>query len=125
ADALTSVLAIGALLAGRYAGWVWLDPAMGVVGAVVIASWSWSLLRETAAVLLDATDRHVADEVQELVEAHGDAKLTDLHVWRIGPEAHAGIVSVVAAPNIDADLIRERLKPVHELAHLTVELRTA
>jgi len=123
ADALTSVLAIAALLAGRFLGWVWMDPVMGMVGALVIARWSWSLMRDTAAVLLDETDDHVADEVRELIEAPGDARIADLHVWRIGPEAHAGIVSVVAAPQVSADTVRERLRPVHELAHLTVELR--
>lgn len=123
ADALTSVLAIAALLAGRFLGWVCMDPVMGMVGALVIARWSWSLMRDTAAVLLDETDDHVADEVRELVEAPGDARIADLHVWRIGPEAHAGIVSVVAAPQVSADTVRERLRPVHELAHLTVELR--
>jgi cation diffusion facilitator family transporter len=119
ADALTSILAIVALLAGRFLGWVWLDPIMGIVGGIVIGRWSWSLMRETAAVLLDTNDRHVADEVQELVEAPGDARLIDLHVWRIGPEAHAAIVSVSAG--VDSAEIRNRLKPVHELAHLTVE----
>lgn len=125
ADALTSVLAIVALLAGCYLDWVWLDPAMGIVGGVVIARWSWTLMRDTAAVLLDRTDDHVAEEVQELVEGPGDAKLVDLHVWRIGPDAHAGIVQVVAAPSLDAAAIRKRLTPVHEIAHLTVELRHA
>lgn len=119
ADAFTSVLAIAALLAGRYIGWVWLDPVMGVVGGVVIGRWSWSLMKATAAVLLDKTDDHVAEEIQALVEASGDTKIIDLHVWRIGPEAHAAIVSV--AGTADNAAIRARLKPVHELAHLTVE----
>lgn len=119
ADALTSVLAIAALLAGRYLGWAWMDPAMGIVGAVVIARWSWTLMRDTAAVLLDRTDDHVAGEVRELL-AEGGVRITDLHVWRVGPEARAAIVSVVGA---DADTVRARLAPVHELAHLTVECR--
>lgn len=122
ADALTSVLAIAALLTGRYLGWVWMDPVMGIVGAVVIARWSWSLMRDTAAILLDRTDAHVAEEVRELVEQAGDARITDLHVWRIGPEAHAAIVGVVAEPGVSGAAIRNRLKPVHELAHLTVEI---
>src|SRR5450830_1577703 len=125
ADALTSVLAIAALLAGRYLGWVWLDPAMGIVGAVVIARWSWSLMRTTAGVLLDQTDEHVAAEIRELVEQPGDATITDLHVWRVGPDAHAAIVSVVGRSTTDAESIRERLKPVHEVSHLTVEFRAA
>lgn len=123
ADALTSVLAIMALLAGRYLGWVWMDPVMGIVGAVVIARWSWTLMRDTASVLLDATDDDVAAEVRELVEAPGDARIADLHVWRVGPEAHAAIVSVVGENGVNADTIRARLAPVHELAHLTVERR--
>ena len=123
ADALTSVLAIAALLAGRYLGWGWMDPVMGIVGAIVIARWSWALMRDTASVLLDTTDHHVAEEVRELVEAPGDARIADLHVWRIGPEAHAAIVSVVGRQGVDDDMIRTRLTPVHELAHLTVEMR--
>ncbi|MBA4307701.1 CDF family Co(II)/Ni(II) efflux transporter DmeF [Sphingorhabdus buctiana] len=123
ADALTSVLAIAALLAGRYLGWGWMDPVMGIVGAIVIARWSWALMRDTASILLDTTDHHVAEEVRELVEAPGDARITDLHVWRIGPEAHAAIVSVVGRQGVDGDMIRARLTPVHELAHLTVEMR--
>ncbi|MDB6051933.1 MAG: cation transporter [Pseudomonas sp.] len=125
ADALTSVLAIMALLAGRYLGWVWLDPAMGIVGAIVIARWAWSLMSVTSGVLLDQTDEHVAEEIRELVEKPGDATITDLHVWRVGPEAHAAIVSVVGEATANADCIRERLKPVHEVSHLTVEFRLA
>lgn len=121
ADALTSVLAIVALLAGRYLGWLWLDPAMGVVGAVMIALWARSLVRDTAAVLLDTTDPHLEAEVREQVEGPGDARITDLHIWRVGPGAHAAIVSVTGSA--DADAIRERLVPVHELAHVTVETR--
>jgi cation diffusion facilitator family transporter len=121
ADALTSVLAIGALIAGSYLGWVWLDPVMGIVGAAVIASWSWSLLRDTAAVLLDTGDADLEQEIRDAVEAPGDAKITDLHVWRVGPEAHAAIVSVSGLASSEA--IRARLRPVHEVAHLTVETR--
>ncbi len=119
ADALTSILAIAALVAGRLLGWVWLDPVMGMVGAVVIGRWSWTLMRDTAAVLLDTTDEHVADEIRDLLEKPGDARICDLHVWRIGPEAHAAIVSVVGG--LDAQEVRRRLRPVHELQHLTVE----
>ena len=123
ADALTSVLAIAALLAGRYLGWVWLDPVMGIVGAIVIARWAWTLMGVTAGVLLDQTDAHVAEEIRELVEKPGDATITDLHVWRVGPQAHAAIVSVLGEATANADSIRERLKPVHEVSHLTVEFR--
>lgn len=119
ADAFTSVLAIVALVAGRFAGWVWLDPVMGIVGALVIARWSWSLMRDTAAVLLDTADPQLIQEITEQIEGPGDSRIVDLHVWRIGPEAHAAIISV--ATTIDLVALRERLKPVHELAHLTIE----
>lgn len=125
ADALTSVLAIAALLAGRYLGWVWLDPVMGIVGAIVIAKWAYGLMRTSAAVLLDTTDEHVAAEIRELLESSGDVHISDLHVWQVGPEARAAIVSVVAAAGVSADNVRERLAPVHELSHLTVEYRNA
>lgn len=121
ADALTSVLAIAALVAGRYLGWVWLDPVMGIVGAVVISVWAWNLMRATAAVLLDTADPHLEGEVRQEVEGLGDAKITDLHVWRIGPGAHAAIVSFTGVAS--AGDVRERLRVVHELAHVTVELR--
>ena len=122
ADALTSVLAIAALLGGRYLGWVWLDPAMGVVGAIVIAVWSWSLMRAASSVLLDMADPHVEGEIRELVEDETEARIVDLHLWRVGPAGHAAIVSVVGD---DADNVRRRLRPVHEIVHLTVEARAS
>jgi cation diffusion facilitator family transporter len=125
ADALTSVLAIGALLAGRYLGWVWLDPLMGVVGAVVIAKWSVGLIKQSANVLLDVTDEHVAEEIREVLEADGNVQITDLHVWKVGPDARAAIVSVLAKVEVTAEAIRERLGVVHEVSHLTIEYRTA
>ena len=121
ADALTSVLAIIALLAGRYLGWIWLDPVMGIVGAAVIARWSWNLMSDTATVLLDTADGPLVEEVRESVERAGDARIVDLHVWQIGPDAHAAIVSVVGAA--DGDTIRARLGAIHELAHVTIECR--
>lgn len=125
ADAVTSVLAIVALLAGKFLGWVWLDPIMGIVGAVVIARWAWSLMKDTASVLLDKTDSHVAEEIRELLDQPGKLRITDLHVWRVGPEARAAIVSVHGSPEFSADDVRAALKPVHEVTHLTVEYRSA
>lgn len=121
ADALTSVLAIVALAAGKYAGWVWLDPLMGIVGAIVIARWSWSLMRDTAGVLLDTADPHLVDEIRQEIEGPGDSWIADLHVWRVGPDAHAAVLTVASRPAVDISVIRERLKPVHELVHVTVE----
>jgi cation diffusion facilitator family transporter len=121
ADALTSVFAITALLAGRYLGWVWLDPVMGIVGGIVIATWAWNLLRDTSAVLLDTSDPHLEQEIRDEVERDGDARIFDLHVWRVGPGAHAAIVSF--AGSASTDTVRYRLTAVHELAHVTVEAR--
>ncbi|SFP33451.1 CDF family Co(II)/Ni(II) efflux transporter DmeF [Sphingomonas rubra] len=120
ADALTSVLAIAALLAGRYLGWTWMDPAMGILGAAVIARWSWGLMRDTAAILLDATDERIAAEVRRLIEAPGDAAITDLHVWRVGPDAYAAVVSVTGVA--DGATVRHRLHPLRALRHLTIEI---
>jgi cation diffusion facilitator family transporter len=117
ADALTSVLAIAALLAGRYLGWVWLDPAIGIVGALVIARWAWALMKDTGAVLLDTTDTRTADKVRALVEP--DARIVDLHVWRLGPGALAVIVDV--AEPASAPEVRERLRGLKNVVHLTVQ----
>jgi cation diffusion facilitator family transporter len=124
ADALTSVLAIVALLAGRYFGWVWLDPVMGVVGSLVIGRWAYSLMKASAAVLLDVTDEHVAEEIREILAPVPDLKITDLHVWQVGPQARAAIVSV-AGSGLTAQQIREQLQPVHEISHLTIECQAA
>ena len=121
ADALTSVLAIVALLAGRYLGWVWLDPAMGIVGAAVIVRWSWALLRDTSAVLLDASDRRLADAVRDRVEEAGTLRVTDLHVWRVGPDAHAAIVEIEGP--VAVELVRQRLLSLRQIAHLTISVR--
>ncbi|MGQ3675114.1 CDF family Co(II)/Ni(II) efflux transporter DmeF [Xanthobacter sp. TB0139] len=120
ADALTSILAIVALLAGRYLGWAWCDPLMGIVGGVVIARWSWQLMRDASSVLLDVTDADVASQVRRAVEGPGDARIVDLHVWRVGPQARAAIVSVRGS-GLSADVIRSRLAGIGHVAHLTVE----
>ena len=121
ADALTSVLAIAALLAGRYLGLGWMDPMMGIVGALVIARWSWSLMRDTAEVLLDTTDATIAATLRSRIDTAAGVRLTDLHVWRVGPDACAAIVEVEGAMSA-ADL-RARLGDIRQLAHLTVAVR--
>ncbi len=121
ADALTSVLAIGALLAGRYLGWAWMDAATGVVGAVVIARWSWGLLRDTGAVLVDAASNPALEaEIREAIE-DGDALVTDLHLWRVGPGKYATMVSLVAADPLAPQLYAQRLGVHEELVHVTIE----
>lgn len=120
ADALTSLLAIGALLAGRYLGLHWMDPAMGIVRALVIARWSWGLMRDTAAILLDTNDDEAAAAIRSRVEAAG-AVVTDLHVWRVGPEARAAIVEVKG--DVSCEELRDRLTDIVAVAHLTIALR--
>lgn len=121
ADALTSVLAIGALLAGRFLGWVWMDAAMGLVGAVVIARWSWSLMRDTGAVLVDATaTTDLEREVREAIE-DDDARIADLHVWQVGPGKFAAIVSLVAEAPLPPKTYADRARVHEELVHITVE----
>jgi cation diffusion facilitator family transporter len=120
ADALTSLLAIVALLAGRYLGLGWMDPAMGIVGAIVIARWSWGLMRDTAAILLDTHDERAAAAIRARVEAAG-AEVTDLHVWRVGPDARAAIVEVAGAASAAA--LREQLAGAPAIAHLTIAVR--
>lgn len=121
ADALTSVLAIGALLSGRFLGWVWMDAAMGLVGAVVIAGWSWSLKRDTGAVLVDATPTaDLEREVREAIE-DGDARIADLHVWQVGPGKFAAIVSLVAEEPLPPETYADRARIHDELVHITVE----
>ncbi len=121
ADALTSVLAIVALLAGRYLGWAWMDAAMGLVGAAVIARWSWGLLKDTGAVLVDAAaNPGLEAEIREAIE-DGDAQIADLHVWRVGPGRYAAIVSLVAAEPLPPEVYAERLRIHEELVHITIE----
>lgn len=121
ADALTSVLAIVALLMGLYLGWTWMDPFMGIVGAVVIARWAWSLLRDTGMVLVDAAaNPSLEGEIREAIEDR-DTVIHDLHVWRVGPGKFAAIVSLVArAPLAPAEYAR-RIMIHEELVHVTVE----
>ncbi|WP_226427920.1 CDF family Co(II)/Ni(II) efflux transporter DmeF [Xanthomonas sp. NCPPB 2865] len=125
ADAATSVLAIVALLAGMYWGVTWLDPIMGIVGAVLVTVWAWGLLRSTGRVLLDAEmDAPVVEEVKQVIaELPHAIDIGDLHVWRVGSDRYACVVSLVTAADIDADLVRTALQIHEELVHITVELQ--
>jgi cation diffusion facilitator family transporter len=124
ADALTSVLAIVGLLAGRFFGWDWMDPLMGLVGAAVIARWSWGLLRDSGMVLLDAVpDRHLAEAMRERLEIDGD-RVTDLHLWRVGPGHNAAVVALVSDRPAAPDHYKARLAGLPHLSHVTVELQS-
>tara|TARA_R110002096_G_scaffold110805_1_gene242012 strand:+ start:13961 stop:14941 length:981 start_codon:yes stop_codon:yes gene_type:complete len=121
ADALTSVMAIIALLAGRSYGWVWLDPLIGIVGALVILRWSWGLLRDSGAVLLNYGDEDLPNEVRAAIENERD-EIIDLHVWQLGPGHHGAIISILSVDPKPVTEYRMRLESVHELAHVTIEV---
>lgn len=122
-DALTSVLAIGALAGAMWLGWWWLDPLVGIVGAVVIAVWAAGLLRQASAVLLDREmDDPIAGDIRRAIEADGDAKVADLHVWRVGRGQFAAVVTVVADAPCAPSAYRERLTAHAQLVHLSLEV---
>ena len=123
ADAAVSVLVIVGLLLARTFGWLWMDPLAGIVGACVIASWAYGLVRDTGAILLDMNpDRGMTEKVRAVIEAEGD-ELVDLHLWRLGPGHLAAIVSVITGQHRDAGFYHDRLAGLRGLSHLTVEVR--
>ena len=122
ADAAVSVLVIVGLLLALAFGWLWMDPLAGIVGACVIASWSYGPISDTGAILLDMTpDRSMAGKVRQAVEGEGD-QLADLHLWRLGPGHLGAIVSVVTAQPREAGYYKSRLARFQSLSHLTVEV---
>jgi cation diffusion facilitator family transporter len=124
ADAATSVLAIAALVAGRFQGWVWMDPMMGIIGALLIARWSWGLMRDAGAVLLDAVpDRDLAEAMRRRLEVSGD-RVADLHLWRVGPGHNAAVVTVVSDEPAAPERYKGRLAGLPGLSHVTVEVQT-
>ena len=121
-DALTSVLAIAGLLAGRFYGWVWMDPLMGIVGAIVIMRWSVSLMRGAGAVLLDATpDEAMSTRIRDILEREGDA-VSDLHLWRVGPGHMALMVSLVSHQPKPVEHYKQSLSVIARLSHVTIEV---
>ncbi len=125
ADAAVSVLVIVGLLLARTFGWLWMDPLAGIVGACVIGSWSFGLIRDTGAILLDMNpDQGLTGKLRAAVEGEGDA-LDDLHLWRLGPGHLGAIVSVATTHARDPDYYRAKLSRFSLLSHLTVEVRKA
>jgi cation diffusion facilitator family transporter len=124
ADAVTSVLAIAALIGGKYFGASWLDPAMGLVGTFLVGRWAWGLLRDTGRVLLDAEmDAPIVEEVREVVLGLPQpTTVQDLHVWRVGRGRYACILSLATGAALDARAVRQALSVHVELTHITVEL---
>ena len=123
ADALTSILAILALLAGKYFGLIWMDPAMGIVGAILVARWSWGLLGATSAVLLDRqAPKALRDNIRKLIEANDDTRVTDLHVWSIGPEIYSAQIAVVARNTLAPADYKSLLPSSLGLVHVAIEV---
>jgi len=123
ADAFTSILAITALTGGKFFGWGWLDPVVGIVGSGVVFSWSYTLLRETSGILLDRTppSSDLPDEIRRAVQSDGDSIVTDLHVWQVGIGKFAAMVSIVAHEPKSCDSYRALLRGYDELVHVTIE----
>src|SRR5271165_4129066 len=125
ADATVSVMVIVGLTLAWLFGWLWMDPAAGIIGALVIASWSAALIRATGAVLLDMNpDRRMADNLRRAIEGEGD-RIADLHLWRLGPGHLGAIVSVVTPSSRSEADYRARLARFRSLSHLTIEVRRA
>jgi len=125
ADALTSILAIVALSVGWIFGWLWADPAMGLVSALVIARWSWGLIRDTGAILLDGSARNgvLAQKIHAALKLE-KITITDLHVWQVGSGHYAAIIALKAVLAQPPQYYKERLKNIHGLSHLTIEVNT-
>jgi len=123
ADALTSILAIIALLFGKYYGWNWLDPSMGIVGAVLITHWSYGLIRDTSSILLD---KNIAAEktkdIVDAIESDSDNRIADIHVWKVGPADYAAMISLVTHFPKDLEYYKNLLNKFHELSHITIEV---
>jgi cation diffusion facilitator family transporter len=125
-DAAVSVLVIVGLLLARTFGWLWMDPLAGIVGALVIASWSYGLMRDTGAILIDMNpDTKLAARLSRAVVFDDGDEVTDLHLWRLGPGHLGAIISVVSAGNRRAEFYHARLAGFPELSHVTIEVRAA
>ena len=123
ADLMTSVLAIIALLAGYYLGWISLDPLIGIVGACVILYWAFGLLRASARTLLDAEDHsQLARAITQALESRPDHKVVDLHIWRISPATCGCIVSLVSHQPDSTESYKRQIATLGQLAHITVEI---
>ena len=123
ADAAVSILVIAGLVVGRLLGWIWMDPAVGLIGAVVIATWAYTLIRDTGAILLDMTpDRGMAARMRAAIETDGD-RLTDLHLWRLGPGHLGVIVSVATKRERSPEYYQALLGRFPALSHVTVEVQ--
>ena len=125
ADTFTALGAVAALSAGCFWGWVWLDPAMGLVGTIVILSWAYTLLRDTSSILLDRvpTSSDLPEVIRKGIEEDGDSRITDLHIWQVGVNQFAAVIGVVAHNPKPPEAYRQSLKIHEELVHVSVEVQ--
>ena len=122
ADAATSVLAIAALVIAMYSQWVWADPAVGIIGSLVIARWAFGLIRDSGAVLLDVSvDKNLEAVIRDRLETRGD-RVTDLHLWQVGPGHRAAVISVVSDHPLPSATYKRRLGGLRGLSHVTIEV---
>jgi cation diffusion facilitator family transporter len=122
ADAATSILAILALVTAMRLQWVWADPAVGIVGSLVIASWAYGLIRDSGAVLLDVSaDKKIETVIRDRLETKGD-RVTDLHLWQVGPGHRAAVISIVTDSPLPPATYKRRLRGLRGLSHVTVEV---
>jgi cation diffusion facilitator family transporter len=122
ADAATSVLAIAALVTAMYSRWVWTDPAVGIIGSLVIGSWAFGLIRDSGAVLLDVSvDQDLEGVIRDRLETRGD-RVTDLHLWQVGPGHRAAVISVVSDNPLPPATYKRRLGGLQGLCHVTIEV---
>lgn len=123
ADALTSVFAIVALFAGKHLGWQWMDPMMGIVGAIIITRWSYLLLSDTGHILLDrSNDAKLAETIKNTIESDSDNRIADLHLWEVSPSHYAVILSLVTHYPKSPNHYKELLHKLPQLSHITVEI---
>lgn len=123
ADALTSVAAIIALLAGKWYGWNWMDPMMGIIGAIIILVWAKSLMTETASILLDkSADESVRDSVKETLEDESGDKVIDFHIWKVSNQHYAAIIALVSDQPLTPEAYKEKLSDFIQLSHITIEV---
>jgi cation diffusion facilitator family transporter len=123
ADTLTSVFALTALLAGRFLGWAFLDPVMGIVGGLLISRWAYLLIRATGFILLDGgVAKAIRNKAREVIESDNESQVADLHVWRVGSKEMALVASVVTGTMRKAEEYQSRLKSLPHLAHISVEV---
>lgn len=123
ADALTSLLAIVALVLGKYLGWNWLDPIMGVVGAIIITRWSYGLLKQTSPILLDASiEEEYKQKITKAIEGEADNRVSDIHVWRVSAHHYAVIIALVTQFPNSTGHYKGLLSEFHKLSHITIEV---